>query len=80
MSNQGTSNTYMIQSMCAALRNLEYVAIDGQSKEYQEICNKIKQFIELNCVHKIISDSVDTCQGEQSTNIKYCIHCDKTFN
>jgi len=79
MNNQTVNNTYIIQSMCAALRNLEYVSLENQSTEYQEICNKIKQFIDVNCVHKIILDTIDTCQGDSSTIIKYCIHCDKTF-
>jgi len=83
MNSQGIAqeqNTYMIQSMTAALRNLDYVSIEKQSPDYQEIYNKIKQFIDVNCVHKIIFDSVDTCCGENSIAIKYCIHCDKTFN
>ena len=77
MSNNEES-TYAIQSMCAALRNLEYVAVENRTLEYQLICDKIKQFIEINCVHKIVQDSVDiSCDCSQS--IKYCIHCEKTF-
>ena len=72
-------STYAIQSMTAALRNLEYVTPSARTVEYQEICNKIKQFIEINCVHKIVCDSIDT-NIDSSQQIKYCIHCEKTFD
>ena len=71
-------STYMIQSMCAALRNLEYVSESDQTAEYKMICDKIRQFIEKNCVHHVVYDSIDTCM-ETSKTIKYCIHCEKNF-
>ena len=85
MDNNNTSNhemvqsTSMIQSMCAALRNLDYVTLDNRSLEYQEIYDKIKHFIENNCNHHIVYDSIDTCT-DCSKTIKYCIHCEKTFD
>ena len=72
-------STYTIQSMTAALRNLEYVPTSERTVEYQEIYNKIKQFISINCVHKIVSDSIDT-DIDSSQPIKYCIHCEQTFD
>ena len=77
---QSTVNqTYMIQSMCAALRNLNYVQASDQTPEYKDICAKITQFIECNCVHKIVFDSIDI-SPDNSKTIKYCLHCEKSFD
>lgn len=73
-----TSNGNIISAMTHALRNLESTPKQHQSKEYQEICNTIIQFIEQNCIHQIVYDSIDTCT-DCSKTIRYCIKCEKTF-
>ena len=72
-------STNMIQSMCAALHNLEYIQESEQTSEYKDICTKIRQFIECNCVNKIVYDSIDT-GPDSSKTIKYCVYCEKTFD
>ena len=72
-------NNNIIQSMTQALRNLEATPKILQSPEYQEIYNKIQQFIEKTCIHQIVHDSIDTCT-DCSKTIRYCIKCEKTFD
>lgn len=72
-------NNEIISAMTQALHNLEYTPKEYQTEEYQEIYNKIKQFIEQNCIHQIVYDSIDIC-SDCSQTIKYCVKCEKTFN
>ena len=72
-------NNEIISAMTQALRNLESTPKQYQSTEYQEIYARIQQFIEQNCIHQIVYDSIDTC-SDCSQTIKYCVKCEETFN
>ena len=73
------ANNKMIYSMSKALQALELTPKEYQTEEYQEIYNRIKQFIEKKCIHQIVYDSIDT-SPDSSRMIRYCLKCEKTFN
>ena len=50
-----------------------------QSEEYRNIVALVNAYIEKNCSHNIVSDSIDVCY-EQSKTIYYCELCLKTFH
>ena len=51
----------------------------NNSDELPDFCReflaKLQKHIEQNCVHEWIDDSIDTCAGECSIPIRYCVHC-----
>jgi hypothetical protein len=49
-----------------------------QSKEYQEILNKINDFLLKHCQHEIVNDSIDI-DPDKSMDICYCSKCESTF-
>ena len=47
--------------------------------QYKEILNSINVYLHKNCNHTIITDHIDI-DYETSRNIRYCVHCELTFD
>jgi hypothetical protein len=73
------SNNQDIEYMMRAKTNLEALPVELQNDEYDIILNLIKKYIEKNCKHHIINDSIDLNYDESRT-IYYCLDCMKTFD
>jgi RNA binding exosome subunit len=73
------SNNEDIDHMMRAKSNLESLPNELKNEEYKMILNLIKQYIENNCKHHIICDSIDLNYDESRT-IYYCLDCMKTFD
>lgn len=73
------SNNEDIDHMMRAMTNLEALPIELKNEEYNMILDLIKKYIEKNCKHNIISDSIDLNYDESRT-IYYCLDCMKTFD
>jgi hypothetical protein len=73
------SNNQDIDQMMRAKSNLESLPTELKNEEYNMILELIKQYIEKNCKHHIIRDSIDLNYDESRT-IYYCLDCMKTFD
>jgi hypothetical protein len=73
------SNNQDIDQMMRAKSNLESLPTELKTEEYNMILELIKQYIEKNCKHHIIRDSIDISYDESRT-IYYCLDCMKTFD
>jgi len=73
------SNNEDIDHMMRAKSNLESLPNELKNEEYKMILNLMKQYIEKNCKHHIICDSIDLNYDESRT-IYYCLDCMKTFD
>lgn len=73
------SNNEDIDHMMKAKSNLESLPNELKNDEYKMILSLIKQYIEKNCKHHIICDSIDLNYDESRT-IYYCLDCMKTFD
>jgi hypothetical protein len=73
------SSNQDINHMMRAMTNLEALPIELKNDEYNMILDLIKKYIENNCKHHIISDSIDLNYDESRT-IYYCLDCMKTFD
>lgn len=73
------SNNQDIDQMMRAKSNLETLPTELKNEEYNMILELIKQYIEKNCKHHIIRDSIDLNYDESRT-IYYCLDCMKTFD
>lgn len=74
-----TSNNEDIDLMMRAKTNLETLPDELKNDEYNTILDLIKKYIENNCKHHIVSDSIDLNYDESRT-IYYCLDCMKTFD
>jgi hypothetical protein len=73
------SNNEDIDHMMRARTNLETLPDEFKNDEYNMILDLIKKYIETNCQHDIVSDSIDLNYDESRT-IYYCRDCMKTFD
>jgi hypothetical protein len=68
-----------IELLSRAKTYLDAMPIQLQSPDYRKIVELVNSYIEKNCKHQIIDDSIDVGY-EQSRTIRYCELCLKTFN
>ena len=56
--------------------------LTNHSNELPDFCRafliELNKYIEKNCAHHWIDDSIDVSCGERSIPIRYCIKCDTT--
>jgi serine protease inhibitor len=74
-----TNEQLAIELLSRAKTYLDAMPTNLQPQEYQKIIELVNNYIEKNCKHKIIDDSIDVGY-EQSRTIRYCELCLKTFN
>ena len=66
--------------MMRAKSSLESMPLEcSKNEEYDIILELIKKYIDKNCKHHIVCDSIDISYDESRT-IYYCEHCSKTFD
>ena len=66
--------------MSRAKQELERIISNPIDKnEYKDILNSINNYLYKNCNHTIITDHIDI-DYETSRNIRYCVHCELTFD
>lgn len=68
-----------IEMLCRAKTYLDALPIRIQPPDYKKIVEMVNSYIEKNCKHKIINDSIDVGY-EESRTIRYCELCLKTFD
>jgi hypothetical protein len=68
-----------IEIMAKVKSYLELYPEKLRSAEYTNIANAVASYLETNCVHKIIIDSIDITPDSSQT-IYYCEKCYKTFD
>jgi len=74
------SDLYHIHLMMRAKSNLEGIPQNcPKTEEYDTILAMITDYIDKNCKHLIVSDSIDISCDESRT-IYYCEYCSKTFD
>jgi hypothetical protein len=74
------SDLYHIHLMMRAKSNLEGIPQNcPKPEEYDTILTMIKDYIDKNCKHHIVCDSIDISCDESRT-IYYCEYCSKTFD
>lgn len=73
------SNNQDIDHMMRAKSNLESLPTELKTEEYNMILDLIKKYIDNNCKHHVVRDSIDLNYDESRT-IYYCIDCMKTFD
>ena len=69
----------MIEAMERAKLVLKTIQSQDQNESYKEVCRSINQFIETHCTHTIMYDLIDI-NPDVSKTIRYCTHCNKTFD
>ena len=74
-----TNEQLAIELLSRAKTYLDAMPTNLQPQEYQKIIELVNNYIEKNCKHKIIDDSIDVGY-EQIRTIRYCELCLKTFN
>lgn len=73
-----TNSQVDIELLSRAKTYLDAMPAHSQPPEYRKIIDMVNNYIEKNCKHKIIDDSIDVGY-EQSRTIRYCELCLKTF-
>jgi len=74
------SDLYHIHLMMRAKTNLEGIPeVCTKNEEYDKILEMIKNYIDKNCKHHIVCDSIDINYDESRT-IYYCEYCSKSFD
>lgn len=68
-----------IHTMVRAKTTLESISSKCQDNDYKQIMKLINTYIETKCKHHIVYDLIDITPDD-SQIIKYCIHCNKTFD
>lgn len=74
------SDLYHIDLMMRAKSNLEGIPPNcSKPEEYDTILAMIIDYIDKNCKHHIVRDSIDI-NCDESRTIYYCEYCSKTFD
>ena len=74
-----SNKNYDIDLMMRARTNLESLPEYLKNDDYTNILKLIQKYIDNNCKHNIVSDSIDLNYDESRT-IYYCLDCMKTFD
>jgi hypothetical protein len=74
-----SNKNYDIELMLRARTNLESLPEYLKNDNYNMILDLIKKYIDNNCKHHVVRDSIDLNYDESRT-IYYCIDCMKTFD
>lgn len=67
-----------IHSISIALNRLTMINHSSYDEEFHNICSQIKAYIEKNCKHQIVTDTIDI-SPDCSKTIQYCAICMTNF-
>lgn len=71
-------NTNEVNIMIEVRNNMEKIPLDYQTIEYYNIYKSITSYIEKNCQHNLVQDTIDI-DLDTSRTICYCNRCFMTF-